>query len=260
MFPPDLPPISNKPVYVLRVIAKLMSFFIIGFSSVILGILVFPVMRIIFHPKKKFQKYGRRFISASLRFFIFLMHSMRIVDKVVDDRNKYKNLASKVIVANHPSLLDVIMLLSLIPNADCIVNAYLKRNVLTGVVMQLYILSSRELDDILNSCIESLKDGNCLIIFPEGTRTPRNGRNILKKGAARIALASGCGIVPVHIGGTDKFGLGKKDPLFGFNPRERYVYEMTMKEEIDPEKFRNLPAPAAAKAITKEIAAMLFQY
>ena len=258
MFPPDLPPISNKPLYVYRVFAKWMSFFIIGFCSIIIGILIFPVMRLFIRPKVRFQKYGRRFISGALRFFIFLMHSMRIVNLEVEDRKKYKELSSKVIVANHPSLLDVVMLLSLIPNADCIVNAYLKRNVLTGVVLQLYILGSRDLDDIFNSCAESLNQGNCLIVFPEGTRTPRTGRNILKKGAARIALACGCGIIPVHIGGTDKFGLGKKDPITGFNPRERYIYRLTMKEEIKPEKYMSLPAPAAARAITNDISSALF--
>ena len=259
MFPPDLPPVSNKPLYIYRVFAKWLSFFIIGFSSIILGILVFPAMRLFLRPKKRFQKYGRRFISGALRFFIFIMHSLRIVNLEVEGRNKYKELASKIIVANHPSLLDVVMLLSLIPNADCIVNAYLKRNVLTGVVLQLYILGSRELEDILNSCTESLNQGNCLIIFPEGTRTPRVGRNILKKGAARIALTSGCGIIPIHIGGTDKFGLGKKDPITGFNPRERYIYRLTMMPEIRAEKYRSIPAPAAARAITKEISSALFR-
>ena len=251
-------PISNKPLYVYRVFAKCLSFFIIGFSSIFLGILVFPVMRFFIRPKLKFQKFGRRFISGALRFFIFLMHSMRIVDLEVDDKKKFRELSSKIIVANHPSLLDAVMLISLIPNADCIVNAYLKRNVLTGVVMQLYILGSREIEDIFKSCNESLNQGNCLIIFPEGTRTPRTGRNILKKGAARIALTYGCGIIPVHIGGTDKFGLGKKDPITGFNPRDRYVYRLTMMPEISPEKYMSMPAPAAARMLTNEISAALF--
>jgi len=62
----------------------------------------------------------------------------------------------------------------------------------------------------------------------------------------------------VHIGGTDKFGLGKKDPWIGFNTRERYVYALKMGAEIDPEKYRDLPAPKAVRAITREIAAFIF--
>ena len=258
MFPPDLPPVSNKILYAWRVFAKWLSFFIFGLISLIGGILLFPVMRLFLHPGARFQKYGRRATTIFFKIFVSIMHCLGIVNLEPDNRENYRNLSSKIIVANHPSLLDVVMLISLIRNADCIVNAYLKRNILTAAVRQLYIINSDELDDTLLSCTETLKQGNCLIIFPEGTRTPRSGKVLLKKGAARIALASGCSIVPVHIGGTDKFGLGKKDPWTGFNTRERYVYRLTMGNEINPEKYKVLPAPAAAKHLTDEIESFLF--
>jgi len=215
-------------------------------------------MRLFVHPRERFRKCARRFVSFSLSGFVTFMHIFGIVNLEPDNRESYRRLLSKVVVANHPSLLDVIMLLSLIPNADCIVAAYLNHNILRGIVRQLYILSSRDFNDILKACEESLKEGNCVIIFPEGTRTPRSGKNIMRKGAARIALASGCGIVPVRIGGTDKYGLGKHDPWTGFNPRERYVYRITMGTEIHPEQYQNLSAPAAVRLLTKDITAALF--
>jgi len=259
MLPPELLSITNKPLYVRRVFAKWFSFFFFGLSSLILVIIVFPVMCIFFHPKERFKKYGRHFVSVFMRFFISLMHFIGIVNLETDNRENYRQLSSKIVVANHPSLLDVVMLISLIPNADCIVNTYLKHNfIVKGVVRRLYILNSLDLDNVLQACVESLKQGNCLIIFPEGTRTPRYGKSILRKGAARVALYSGCNIVPVHIGGTDKYGLGKKDPWTGFNPRERYVYDVSMGPEINPEEYRDLPAPKAVRAITREMAAFLF--
>jgi len=258
MLPPELPSVTNKALYAYRTFGKLLSFFIFGLCSLFLGVLILPLMRCVLHPKTRFQKYGRRTISALLRFFVLIMHGIGIVDLVVENREKYKHLTSKIIVANHPSLLEVVMLFSLFPNADSIVTAYLDHNVLFGIVRQLYILNSRDFDDIVKTCTESLNQGNCMIIFPEGTRTPRSGRVILKKGAARLSLLSGHGIIPLHIGGTDKYGLGKKDPLFSFNPRERYVYDIKMGEEINPEKYKNMPMPAAAKSITMEMAAFLF--
>jgi 1-acyl-sn-glycerol-3-phosphate acyltransferase len=130
------------------------------------------------------------------------------------------------------------------------VNANLARNIVGGVIRQLYILNSLDVEQLFRACAESLKQGNCLIIFPEGTRTPRQGKTIFKKGAARIALYSGCNILPVYIGGTDKYGLGKKDPWASFNPRERYIYQIRMAEEITPEKFKALPNPIAVKTMT----------
>jgi 1-acyl-sn-glycerol-3-phosphate acyltransferase len=259
MLPPELPPISNKLLYAHRVFAKWFSFFIFGLGSLILGVIVFPVMYLIFHPRERLKKNARRFVSTSYRLFVSIMHFIGIVNLETDNRDNYRRLSSKIIVANHPSLLDVVMLISLIPNADCIVNTHLRHNfIVRAVVDQLYIFNSLDLDVVLEACLESLKQGNCLIIFPEGTRTPRYGKAILKKGAARVALYSGCNIVPVHIGGTDKFGLGKKDPWVGFNPRERYVYDLSMGPEINPEKYRELPAPKAVRAITREIAAFIF--
>jgi 1-acyl-sn-glycerol-3-phosphate acyltransferase len=259
MFPPDLPPVLNWPLYAYRVLVKWFSFFFFGVGTLVLVILGFPFMRLLIHPRERFRKHGRRFVSSSMKFFVSLMHFMRAVNLEADNMENYRHISSKIVVANHPSLLDVVILLSLIPNADCIVNTNLNRNfIVRGVIRQLYILNSLDLENIYQACDESLKKGNCLIVFPEGTRTPRSGKVILKKGAARIALYSGCNIVPLHIGGTDKYGLGKKDPWTGFNPRERYIYSISMGQEINTEKYRDLPAPRAVRAITKEIAAFLF--
>ncbi len=258
MFPPELPPVKNRLLYSYRVFAKWLSFFVFGLFMGILGAPIFLLMRLLIHPKKRFNKYARLLVSYAMRSFVFFMRILCIVKLEVKDRKAFRNFSSKIVVANHPSLLDVVMLLSLIPNADCIVNAYLKRNILTGVVLQLYILNSEDFDKVTKACGESLKIENCLIIFPEGTRTPRSGKVVFKRGAARIALASGCNIVPVHIGGTDKFGLGKKDPFTGFNPTERYIYEISVMNEIDVQQYKNLPAPIAARALTNEIKAVLF--
>jgi 1-acyl-sn-glycerol-3-phosphate acyltransferase len=259
MFPPELPPVLNRPLYIYRVMVKWLSFFLFGLATLILVIIVFPPMRLFIHPRERFKKYGRCFVSSSMRGFVSIMHLMGIVNLETDNRENFRRLASKIVVANHPSLLDVVMLLSLIPNADCIVNTDLNRNfIVKGIIRQLYILNSLNLESIYQACDETLKQGNCLIVFPEGTRTPRTGKVILRKGAARIAQYTGCNIVPVHIGGTDKFGLGKKDPWTGFNPRERYIYRVSLGPEINPEKCRDLPTPRAVRTLTKEISAFLF--
>ena len=253
MFPPDLPRVNNWPLYIYRIFGKWLSFFLFGFISIILVILVIPPMRIFIHPHEKFITSIRRFVSASMRQFFNFMHLLKVVDIDVEDRHLYRQLSSKIIVANHPSLLDSVLMISLIPNADTIAAGHLRRSIIRGVVRQLYIMNSDDHNKIIDSCDETLKKGNCLLIFPEGTRTVRSKEMRIKKGAARIALASGCGIVPVHLGGTDKFGLGKKDPWFGYNPTERYVYKVSMGKEINPEQYKNMPHSAAVQALTKEI-------
>jgi 1-acyl-sn-glycerol-3-phosphate acyltransferase len=250
MTAPDLPPVKNRFLYVWRITAKLLSFLYFGLGSILLVVLFFPVMRLFLRPRERFRRYARRLVSFQFRVFILIMRGLQIVRLEADNRQAYRNLSSKIIVANHPSLLDVVMLISLIPNADCIVQGYTSRTILRGVVKQLYILSSLDFEEICDSCKQSLAEGNCIIIFPEGTRTPRSGPIPLKRGAARLALASGCGIVPLRIGGTDKYGLGKRDPWLAFNPREKYVYRISMGEELSPGCFADLPVPVAARRLT----------
>jgi 1-acyl-sn-glycerol-3-phosphate acyltransferase len=74
-----------------------------------------------------------------------------------------------------------------------------------------------------------------------------------KKGAARFALHSKCDVVPIYIGGNDKFGLGKHDPLLGVNPTERYRFALDVLEPIPIEKFLGYPPSQAAILLTREM-------
>ena len=252
------PPVRNYPLYWWRVFVKLFSFFIFGLGAVVISIIAFPVMKLLFPNPKKFRTAGHRFISYLFRFFICVMTIIGCSYLTTPDKKRFRHLKSKIIVANHPSLLDVVMLISLIPNADCIVNAYLSgKNILHIIVRQLYIPTSLTHEEIMQKCTESLHEGNCIIIFPEGTRSLPGGQNPYKKGAARIALMSGCPLVPVYMGGNDKRGLRKHDPLFTYNTRHMYHYTAYMKDEVSPAPYKDLPEPAAAKRITEKLRDML---
>jgi 1-acyl-sn-glycerol-3-phosphate acyltransferase len=250
---PEMPPVSNPILYGYRVFMKWMSFLVFGLDTLILAVLVLPLMILLLHPRERFLKKARRFVSFAFRCFVRMMCLMGIVSLDVDDRGAYRRLSSKIVAANHPSLLDVVMLISLIPNADCIVRGSLRHNIVAGVIRRLYILNSLDFERLTAACMESLDQGNCIIIFPEGTRTPRSGEIRFKKGAARLSLLSGCGVVPVHIGGTDKWGLGKHDPWTAFNHRDKYVYRIKIREEISPEPFSQFPVPRAVKRLNEKI-------
>jgi 1-acyl-sn-glycerol-3-phosphate acyltransferase len=254
----SLPPVKNHVVYVWRIFGKLLSFFLFGIGSVFLLFTVFPVMRLFLHPRHRFQKYGHLVISVTFRLFIIFMFLLGLVTLKAAQKKFFRSLEGKIIVSNHPSLLDVVMLIALIPNADCVVSAYLLHNIVSGIVKQLYIPNSLDFDELSARCVESLRQGNCLILFPEGTRTPRLGAITVKKGAARISLSSGKAIVPVLIRGTDKWGLGKKDPMLAFNHTDRYIYEIILLDEINPETYSDIPVAAAAKRINEDIKNVLF--
>ncbi|MCQ2604075.1 MAG: 1-acyl-sn-glycerol-3-phosphate acyltransferase [Spirochaetia bacterium] len=248
----------RKILYLWHIFVKVFMFFLFGFGSLILIFLIFPVIRVFTWDKLKFKRKGRKVMCFTQKIFVAIGTALGGFRLQVENRKVFKDLSSMIIVANHPSLLDVVMLLSLIPNADCIIKSSLgKKNILRGIVNALYIPNSLDFDQLVQACTKSLGEGNCLIIFPEGTRTKADGRINLKKGAARIALASGCQILPVYIGGTDKAGLRKHDPLLSYNRYNRYVYTVKTLPAVDPAAYKNQFAPVAARNMTAVIQRML---
>lgn len=246
--------VKNWPLYIYRVFAKVLALIIFAAGTILLSIVAFPVLKIIFHPKKNFRYHARHLVYVLFSFFMKFMGLLGILTIKVDKKKYLKNLKSAVIVANHPGYLDSAIMLSLLPHAGVIAKASLsKRDVMAIVIRELYMPNSMPYDQMLARSKEDLAYGNTIVIFPEGTRSTKFGQHKFKKGAARIALASGCPVIPVYIGGTDKLGLGKGDKVLQYNHTQKYIYDLRVKDAIYPDEFKDLPEPVAAKRMTAKI-------
>lgn len=252
--PDNLPKRGNILLYVWRMIRKIfcVSFFSVG--SIIIAAIVFPFIRLFnLNNQERFRRAGHHFISLILNFFVYMMKILHISIFKVDDIERLRNLKGCVIVANHPSLLDVVYTLSFVKNADCIVKAELVNSPMGGIVKNLYITNNVDFEKMTEDCIKCLKEGSNLIIFPEGTRSPYKGENAYKKGAARIALAAGANVQPMHIGGNMKYGLGKYEPFWKVHPTDIYRYEFKVLPQIDITKYKDLAPAIAAKRLTEDM-------
>jgi len=235
--------------YIYRVIVKVLFFLNFGIGSTIFSLLFFPVL---------FFKY-RRLVSIAFALFVLQMRLFGILTLKIENRAFLKNLYSKIIVANHPSLLDIVLLISLLPNADCIVNSSLgKRNILRIIVNTIYISNDLDFKEISSRVANSLSKGNCVIIFPEGTRSVPGKPIDLKKGAARLAIGTGYDIVPIHIGGNEKIGLRKHDALFSFHSTQRYNYVFDILPPISIDEYKQMPSGMASKLLTEKIKEQIF--
>ncbi len=248
-----LPKIKNIFSYTYYCISKICAIIFFGLGAVILAILVFPFIRLFTLGRKDFGIIARAYVSHTFRVFLKNLDICKTCMLKVEDKKAFRNIHSKVIIANHPSLLDFVYIMSLVPNSTCIVRGGLTHTPLRGVIKQAYITNTTDFDDVLVECKKLTDQGCNVIIFPEGTRSPRVGRNNYKKGAARIALYCGCDVQPMFIGGSDKYGLGKHDPLWSYNHVEKYLYDIKMLPVISVEQFKDLSEPIAAKHLTEEM-------
>ena len=247
------PKIKNIFLYSYYCFSKIVAIISFGLGAIILALLVFPFIRLFTLHKKDFGIIARAYVSHTFRVFLGNLDACKTCHLKVEDKQAFRNIHSKIIIANHPSLLDFVYIMSLVPNSTCIVRGGLTHTPLRGVIKQAYITNTTDFDDVLVEC-KKLTDKGCnVIVFPEGTRTPRIGQNNYKKGAARIALYCGCDVQPLFIGGSDKYGLGKFDPLWSYNHVERYLYDIKMLPVISIGQFKELSDTIAAKHLTEEM-------
>ncbi len=123
-----------------------------------------------------------------------------------------------IIASNHSSIWDIVVLASLNRPYAWLSKAEIGRVPVMGAAMRrmgCYFIkrdrSTRDLN-VMREVEEGLKTGGSVVIFPEGTRTRTGELQPLKKGAFRLAQASGQPLLPVGIFGT--FPIAPPGSLF----------------------------------------------
>jgi len=105
-----------------------------------------------------------------------------------------------VVIANHPTLIDIVLLIACMPQADCVVKRAAWRNpLLRWVVSGAGYIRNDGGSALIETCVDRLRRGRRLVLFPEGTRSPARRLGPFHRGAAHVALRSGVPLLPVVI-------------------------------------------------------------
>ena len=154
-----------------------------------------------------------------------------------------------IVTANHPSLIDVVLLLAVNEQICCIVKNAIWNNFFIGPVVRQAGFIPNNAEHFLPLAEARLKAGENILIFPEGTRTKADNIVRFKRGAANIAVAIGAPIMPVIIQCVPR-GLKKGDkwydiPAGGLNFTLRSSERLVVEDCIDitlprPQQYRHL--------------------
>jgi 1-acyl-sn-glycerol-3-phosphate acyltransferase len=183
----------------LRVAGTGFSFFIFGLGGLLLRISIFPLLNLAI--RNRFLKISLARDVIRLAFLCFV-EMMRLLGVLRYETSGLERLQRKglLILANHPTLIDTVFLMAFVRHADCIVKQSLWNNPVTrGPVRAAAYISNENGPGLIGDCLTSLANSNNLIVFPEGTRTPADGRMAFKRGAANVAVRSRSNITPVLI-------------------------------------------------------------
>lgn len=180
-----------------RVPATGIGFALFGLGGVVLSLSVFPVLY--FMPVNKTQRaiYTRRVIGSVFRNYVRVLRWLGLLSYEVH-RIEQLHQPGQLIIANHPSLLDVVFLMGL-ADASCVVKDSLWRNPFTAMAVRAANYVSNSDPDLFNRCLDTFKVGHSLIIFPEGTRTEPGQPMVFHRGPSNLALSAGMAITPVVI-------------------------------------------------------------
>lgn len=176
------------------------SFAVFMVGGSFLALVVIPSCRLLGGDPAARQRRVQRVISRSFRLQLWFMRVIGVVKK--GRFQGMEDLASGgpfLIVANHPTLLDVVLLISRLPEVDCVVKKALREHPFLGGVVRAANYIEGDGTGFMGTALERLRLGHSIILFPEGTRSPLRGLRPFQRGTARLALESGARIVPVVI-------------------------------------------------------------
>lgn len=173
-----------------------------------MALLLYPLL-----PRSTGRALGRAAVARGYAFFWWLAcrsgllrMDARALDAIAAERGL-------IVVANHPSLLDALMLVARLPHAACVMKASLMRNPFLGPGARLagYIRNDSA-HGMVRLAVDELRAGGQLVLFPEGTRTVHAPVNPFRPGFTLIAKLAQAPIQTVFID-TDSPYLGKGWPL-----------------------------------------------
>ena len=183
-----------------RLVGTGLSFTFFGIGGFLLGAVLCAILRLIIHDPARYAQVVRRLVSAAFRVFVWFMATVGVLRWRVEGMPARAMADGCLVVANHPSLIDIVFLIGLFDGADCVVKADVLRNPAFGLLTRAAdYVSNDDAGVFLEQSIARLQAGRTVVIFPEGTRTVPGRPLAFSTAAGAILARSGAAAIPVII-------------------------------------------------------------
>ena len=225
----------SKINYYWRLFATGLSFFVFGLGGLLLRLIVFPLLDCFSSNRLQKKIWAQKAVQLSFYAFIGFMHRLGIMTYEINGLKKL-NRPHQLIIANHPTLIDIVFLISRIPQANCIVKAALFHNIFTkGPIINAGYISNFDPEEMINACADALKAGETMVVFPEGTRTVEGKKYKFQRGAAAIALQAEAVVTQVTLTCTPST-LTKAQKWYQI-PHRKFHLSMNVGDDIVLDEF-----------------------
>ncbi|MDE1183532.1 lysophospholipid acyltransferase family protein [Paraburkholderia sp.] len=184
--------------YLWRLFATGLAFVVFGVCGLLFSVLVFPFAWLWPHRASR-QRAVTFVIYCFFRLLVAVLQHARVMRVDASGAAALRDCSPAIVVANHPTYLDVMVLLSMTPRACCVVkNAHWGNPCFWGIVRAAEYVSNADPLALVEAGARQLAAGYTVIVFPEGTRSPAPNRlHAFSRGFAHMALQAGAPVLPV---------------------------------------------------------------
>lgn len=228
------------------------SYLCFGLGGLVFTVLVLPVLFCLPGGQAARSRRAQWVLHRLFRAYVRTMSLLGVVSYQIEGVERLRG--ARLILANHPSLLDVVFLISMVPNACCVVKGPLVRNFfIRGPIRAAGYIINEAAADVIDAAARAMDAGQALIIFPEGTRTDPRASLRLRRGAANVAIRTGSAITPVLIYCVPA-GLTKKQRWYQV-PAKRMHLRFLVMDQISIKRYLEDPRPSrGARNLTVKLA------
>ena len=214
---PGPPGLARTLLWPLAWLGLQLNLLVLGALSVawnLLAMLLYPLL-----PRPLGVRVGRAMIAHGYRWFWCMARASGMLQLQATVLDGLRDERGLIVVANHPSMLDAVMLVARLPRSFCVMKTSLMHNPLLGPGARLarYVRNDTAFG-MVQCAVKELRAGGQLVLFPEGTRTTQAPVNpLLHASFALIAKRAQAPVQVVYID-TDSPYLGKGWPLWRLPP------------------------------------------
>ncbi len=184
-------------------------------------------------PPRAARAVGRAVIRAGFHAYLGMLRAMGACHFDLRDLDGLRGQGPMILAPNHPSLIDAVLVLSRLRDPACVMKAGLLSNPVLGAGARLAgYIPNDNLRHMIDRAVAELREGRCLLLFPEGTRSSAHPVGPIRGVVGLIARQARVPVQTLLIESDSSFLSKRWGP--GEVPRLPIRYRVRLGRRFDP--------------------------
>lgn len=217
-----------------RSLTTVFMFLVFSLGAIVLGSFINMLIGIFVKNPRRRQLLLRIITQKSFSIFLWMCAILSVFKVKYENFNNLKTLKNHVIISNHPTLVDYIIIFSHLNNHTNVMVADKLKNSFMKMIINNMGYISNNID--IKNISDILKTDDNILIFPEGTRTKATNNIKFLRGAVNFSLRNNMPVVPVFIHCSEPKFLSEKF-ISWIAPKTEPIFSVIHGEIIYPQNY-----------------------